>query len=96
MKIRPSYFDYGGEVDVCYTYRINDKPARVCIRRTKGEYELYARTIHPDPSTESVILRGSLKEVVEITNALMIEFIGPSWEMDVVESNGLPEADRKE
>jgi hypothetical protein len=90
MKIKPSYFDYGGEVDVCYTYRIKDKPARLCIRRIKGQYELYAHTLSPDPFSESILLRGSLEEVVQITNSLMTGNFGPSWEPDVIEPNGSP------
>jgi hypothetical protein len=90
MKIRPSYFDYGGEVDVCYTYRIEDKPARLSIRRVRDQYELYARTYHAVPSIESVLVRGSLEEVVQIINALMIGYFGPSWEVDAIETNGRP------
>jgi hypothetical protein len=90
MKIRPSYFDYGGEVDICYTYRIENKPARLCIRRARDQYELYARTYYAVPSIETVLMRGSLEEVVQITNALMIGYFGPCWEADVIEPNGLP------
>jgi hypothetical protein len=90
VKIRPSYFDYGGEIDVCYTFRVGDKPARLCIRKAKDYFELYARTYYPIPPIETVISQGSLEKVVKETNALMIGYFGPRWEVDMIESNGLP------
>jgi hypothetical protein len=88
MRIKPSFFDYGGEIHICYTYPIDDIPARLCIRRVKNRYELYARTYYPIQAAETVIVQGSLEEVVKRTNALMLEYFGPSWEADVIEPEG--------
>ncbi|MDD1679253.1 MAG: hypothetical protein LUO93_08765 [Methanomicrobiales archaeon] len=85
MKIKPSFFNFGGEIGVCLTYQIDDKPARVCIRRVRDQYELYARTYGPSQSAvEMVITRGSLETVVDGSNALMREHFGPDWEADVI------------
>jgi hypothetical protein len=83
MRIKPSYFDYGGEVDICHTYLVGDKLARLCVRRAGDQYELYARTFLP-PALETVISRGSLEEVIKSSNTLMQEHFGPGWVGDIV------------
>ncbi len=79
MKISRSCFDYGGEIDVCFTYQIKNKPARVSLRRRGDLYELYAVALYPVPSDEEVIACGSLDEVLQYSNSLMRNNFGPDW-----------------
>ncbi len=85
LRLKPSYFDYGGEVDVCVTYRSDDKPCRLSIRRTVDFYELYARSYVPSPFTEVVITRGTLEDVIASANTLMREYVGPDWRNEDLE-----------
>jgi hypothetical protein len=85
MRIRPSYFDYGEEIDVCFTYRFNDKPARLSLRRVGDQYELYALRYFPELFTETVITRGTLEEVISSSNSLMRKHFGSDWVNDEVE-----------
>jgi hypothetical protein len=85
VRIKHSYFDYGAEIDVCFTYRFNDKPARLSIRRKGDLYELYAILYFPEPLSETVITRGPLDEVIYSSNVLMRKHFGPDWNNDELE-----------
>ncbi len=85
MKIKHSYFDYGGEFDICFTYQINDKPARLSVRRKGERYELYACPYFPSPLQEEILAQGTLEEVIHSSNTLMQEFMGQDWTPDVPE-----------
>jgi hypothetical protein len=85
MKIKHSYFDYGGEIEVCGTCQIGGEPARLAIRRIDDQYELYARFYRfTEPDAEEVILRDSLEKVVQTANTLMWREFGSTWEGDAV------------
>jgi hypothetical protein len=85
VRIKHSYFDYGGEIDVCPIYRINNKPARLSIRRKGDLYELYACPYYPSPFQEEVLAHNTLEEVIQFSNTLVKGFMGPDWMPDEFE-----------
>ncbi len=85
MKIKHSYFDYGGEIEVGNTFLLGDKPARLVIRRVAYQYELYAHFYRSfEPEAGEVIMQGSLEDVVQTVNELMWREFGSFWEGDIV------------
>ncbi len=96
MRIKHSYFDYGGEIEVWYTL-LNNNPARLVIRRNGNQYELYAHFYRsPEPDAGETIVRGSLEKVIQAVNALMWKEFGSSWEGDIVvpEDSNIPRPGR--
>lgn len=58
---------------------------RLSMRRVEDHYELIAFPYGiSDSATETILTRGSLEEVIDISNALMLEQFGPGWEVDVI------------
>ncbi len=62
-----------------------DTPARLVIRRSAYQDELYAHFYRsPEPDAGEVIMQGSLEGVVQAANILMWEEFGSCWEGDEV------------
>jgi hypothetical protein len=85
VRIKHSYFDYGGEIEVCNFYTLGNRTVRLSIRRSGKRYELCACPYRSSLSGSDIIItQGSLEDVVEKGNALMREEFGLSWEGDTV------------
>jgi|APFre7841882654_1041346.scaffolds.fasta_scaffold19996_4 hypothetical protein len=70
MKIFPYNFANGGEVDITANYgggKTSWERGRLSIRRVGNQYEAYVRW-HIKKEDE-ILCSGTLKEVVEFTNA---------------------------
>jgi hypothetical protein len=85
VRIKHSFFDYGGEIDVCDVYSLGEQTARLSIRRSGDRYQLVVTTYgFPDAGKEISLAQGSLEEIVDTSNTLMKEKFGPDWEGDSI------------